>query len=292
MTRVAQARQAESPGPTAPLSRALGQSERVQGKVERAASDLASVNTVLKTEIPEAVPLGKVERALNQSEAVEVKVQEASEELATVNQALGEEVRERHILEKRLHDSDRALARSQADEKRALHSSLHDPVTGLANLTLFTDRLSNAIAQAQRHDWRLAVLFIDLDEFKAVNDTHGHDAGDRVLNMVAQRLQASVRAGDTVSRRSGDEFLLLMLEAKNEPNVAVFADKILAKIAETSDLGGSALSQLSMKASIGIALYPEDGRTPEQLLKNADLAMYTAKQKKAGPALFSQTAPG
>lgn len=269
----------------APLTRALGQSERVQDKVEQAAEDLSAINAVLKGEMAEGVPLAKVEAALLQSEAVEVKVQEAAQELVAVNDVLAEEIDERHHLEARLSQTDSELSESRAEEKTSRHMALHDAVTGLPNLTLFNDRLHNALAQAQRHSWRLAVMFIDLDEFKSVNDIHGHDVGDRILHIVAQRLLGAVRGGDTVSRRSGDEFLLLMLEAKDEPNVAAFAARITAKIAEPAEVEGVTLS---VKASVGIALYPEDGLTAPELLKNADMAMYVAKEQKQGPAFTSR----
>ena len=177
-------------------------------------------------------------------------MQEAAEELVAVNDALSTEIDERRVLENQLSSSDAALAESRSAEEKSRHESLHDAITGAPNLTLFTDRLTNALAQAQRHSWRLAVMFIDLDEFKSVNDTYGHDAADRVLRVVAQRLLAFVRGGDTVSRRSGDEFLLLMLEAKDEANVAPFAARIAANIAEACPIDGV---ELSVKASIGIA---------------------------------------
>lgn len=270
---------------TAPLRIALGQSEQVQDKVERAATDLSSVNALLKDELTGNVPQAKVGDALDKSEAVEVKVQEAAEELVAVNNALASEIDERQALETQLSSTDAALVESRTAENKSRHESLHDAITGAPNLTLFTDRLTNALAQAQRHSWRLAVMFIDLDDFKSLNDTYGHDAADRVLRVVAQRLLAFVRGGDTVSRRSGDEFLLLMLEAKDEANVAPFAARIAANIAEPCPIDGV---EISVKASIGIAVYPEDGRSVKELLKHADLAMYAAKRNKAGPVFYSQ----
>ncbi len=200
---------------TGPLIRALNQSEHVQDTVEQAAADLSSVNAVLKDEIDAGAPLAQVERALDQSEVIESQIQEAAEELVAVNDALAEEVDVRLELERRLSKSDAALSESRAEERKSRHSALHDGVTGLANFTLFKDRLCNALPQAERHQRRLAVMFIDLDDFKGINDAHGHDTGDRVLEMVGKRLQGIVRGGDTVSRRSGDEFLVLMLEAND-----------------------------------------------------------------------------
>lgn len=278
---------AENLRPTAPLRRALDKSEQVHEKVEQAATDLSAVNAVLKDEIADGVPLANIELALTQSEKVESKVQEAAAELVDVNDALAEEIDERHQLEDRLSDSDKALSESRARERTSSHSALHDAITGLPNLTLFKDRLRNGLAQAKRHNWRLAVMFLDLDEFKSINDTHGHEIGDRVLRAVAQRLQTVVRSGDTVSRRSGDEFLFLMLEAKDESSVGDLATKIISNIAEECEIGGE---KFTVKASIGIALYPEDGCSPQELLKHADAAMYAAKQQQKGPVLYSRIA--
>jgi diguanylate cyclase (GGDEF)-like protein len=274
-----------SPNETAPLSRALDQSQQVQDKVEQAGVGLASVNAALKVEVAERVPLAKVESALNQSQAIEVKVQEAAAELVAVNEALALEIDERHHLEDKLSASNAALAQSRAREARSRDSALHDAVTGLPNLTLFNDRLRTALIQAQRHAWRLAVMFVDLDGFKAVNDTHGHAVGDRVLQLVGQRMQSNVRGSDTVSRRSGDEFLFLMLEAKDDSNVAALAAKIAQNIAQPCTIDGV---ELTVSASIGIAVYPEDGSSAEELLKNADAAMYASKRDRNGPALHGQ----
>ncbi len=269
----------------APLVRALDQSESVKDKVEQCAADLSSVNAVLKEEITDGVPIQEVERALGLSEEVEVKVQQCSEDLATVNDVLAAEIDERSSLEHELSESNAALSDSRVQERKSRHLSLHDAVTGLPNLALFTDRLRGALAQAKRHGWRVAVMFIDLDQFKGVNDTHGHDVGDRVLQLVAKRLEIFVRGGDMVSRRSGDEFLFLMLEAKDEANAASFAAKIIDNVGGACDIDG--VTHM-VKASIGIALYPEDGLSAEELLKKADTAMYAAKEQKRGSSLYSQ----
>ena len=269
----------------APLIRALDQSEQVKETVEQCAAELSSVNAVLKEEITDGLPIDEVERALGLSEKVEEKVHQCAEDLATVNDALAEGIDERNELEHELSKSEAALSKSRVQERKSRHLALHDPVTGLSNLTLFNDRLRNGLAQAKRHEWRLAVMFIDLDEFKGINDTHGHDVGDRVLKMVAQRLQTFVRGGDTVSRRGGDEFLFLMLEARDERNAANLAAKIIDNVAQPCEVDGV---PVTVRASIGIALYPEDGRSVQELLKNADMAMYAAKQEKSGRTLYSQ----
>lgn len=269
-----------------PLARALDQSEDVQDKVEEAGEDLSTVNAALKQD-PSMTgeQRREVKQALAKSAQIEVKVQESADELETVNDALTDEIEERADLEHQLSRSKTALSASRAQERKSRHDALHDSVTGLTNMTLFKDRLDNALSQAQRHDWRLAVMFIDLDAFKSINDRYGHDVGDRVLQLVARRLEALVRAGDTVSRRGGDEFLFLMLEAKDEANAVNFAGMLIERIGEACEVDGASLT---VSSSIGIAMYPEDGRTAQELLKHADLAMYAAKQQKKGVVLHSQ----
>ena len=272
-----------------PLARALDQSEDVQDKVEEAGGDLSTVNAALRQDTATTgAQRREVKQALVKSAQIEVKVQESAEELETVNDALAVELDERADLEQQLSRSKTALSTSRAQEKKSRHDALHDGVTGLANMTLFKDRLDNALSQARRHDWRLAVMFIDLDAFKSINDRHGHDVGDQVLQLVARRLEALVRGGDTVSRRGGDEFLFLMLEAKDEANAVAFAATLIERIGEVCEVDGASLS---VSSSLGIALYPEDGRSAQELLKHADLAMYAAKQQRKGVVLHSQMPP-
>ena len=275
----------EAPDQTAPLIRALDKSAQVHERVEQAAKALSAINTVLKDEIVDGTPLAKIELALIESEKVVSQVQQAAAELIDVSDALAKEIDERQQLEDRLSNSDKALSESRVKERTSSHNALHDVVTGLPNLQLFKDRLRNGLAQAKRHDWRLAVMFIDLDEFKSVNDSHGHETGDRVLQEVAKRLQTTVRSGDTVSRRSGDEFLFLMLEVKDELSAEALAAKIVSNIAEVCEIDGE---KFTVKASIGIALYPEDGCSAKELLEHADAAMYAAKQQQNGPVLFNR----
>ena len=271
----------------ASLNHALKQSVEVKDKVEECAVELSSVNAVLTQTLAAGAPSHVVERALAKSEHVEAKVQECAEDLAVVADTLEEEIRDRNDLELDLLNSNAALSASRVREQASRHSALHDTVTGLPNLALFNDRLNHALEQARRHTWRLAVMFIDLDKFKAINDTHGHDAGDQVLQLVAQRLEAVVRSGDTVSRRSGDEFLFLMLEAKDEANAEALALKIIDHIAQPCEIGGVTVS---VRPSIGIAIYPEHGRSAQELLKNADTAMYAAKGNESGASLYRQIA--
>jgi len=273
--------------PSAPrLVSALNQSLQVQGKVEECVQDLSLVTGVLAQEVAERVSLDVVEQALHHSEEAGIKVQECADGLSFVNETLTDEIRERKKLESRFAEVKSELADAQSDlsesvskEQHARHLSLHDALTGLPNRNLFDDRLENALALARRHTWRLAVMFIDLDKFKSVNDTYGHHAGDQVLKIVAERLQAAVRGADTVGRRGGDEFLYLMLEVKDDIDVGHAARKILENIARPCEFGGLSLT---VRPSIGIALYPEDGTSAGELMGNADGAMYMAKQSAAG----------
>ncbi len=277
------------PEPAAPpspamLITALGQSEQVLDKVEQCATDLSSVNGVLRKVIDGDDLLHHAGQAINLSEQVEATVLQCAGELASVNSALSEEIDERRNLDRALLSSSAALAESQAEAAKALHLALHDPVTGLPNLPLFSDRLSQALAHARRYRRRVAVMFIDLDSFKAINDTHGHDVGDSVLQMVGRRLQSVVREGDTVSRRSGDEFLFLMLDAIDEQTAVKMAAKVVGNIARPCEVQGITVT---MRSSIGIALFPEHGQSAQELLKNADTAMYVAKQGGHGYAVFT-----
>jgi diguanylate cyclase (GGDEF)-like protein len=152
----------------------------------------------------------------------------------------------------------------------------HDSLTGLPNRRLFQDRLSIAVAQAHRTTQRLAVLFLDLDRFKPVNDTLGHAAGDRLIQDVAERLRTCLREGDTVARLGGDEFTLLLPGLAQMVDAARVAEKVLETLRVPFLIEGQ---ELFVTASLGISLYPEDGRDVDSLVKNADAAMYRAKQQ-------------
>ncbi len=271
------------PPHTPPLHRAIDRSEQVKEKVEEAAQDLARVNAALSNDVAANPPSIEVEQALLQSVVVETKVQQAAQELVAVKEALVEEVAERDALELRVSESDSALLESRASEEAARHRALHDAVTELPNATLFADRLETALEQARRHEWRLAVLFLDLDGFKLINDTHGHDIGDRVLQVVAQRLSSFVRGGDSVGRRGGDEFLILMLELQHDAAAIQFATALVDHVAQPCEIDEL---RVSVGASVGVAVFPDDGTTAETLCKLADSAMYVAKQGRLGVARY------
>jgi diguanylate cyclase (GGDEF)-like protein/PAS domain S-box-containing protein len=152
----------------------------------------------------------------------------------------------------------------------------HDALTGLPNRTLFYETLTKTLAQAKQSDWGVALLYIDLDHFKNVNDTHGHAMGDTLLGQVSERLLRCVRLRDTVGRLGGDEFAIILILGERHEGAKVVADKIQAALAEPFTLGSY---EVTVSASIGITSYPEDATDPELLIKYADTAMYRAKQQ-------------
>lgn len=266
----------KSPRAAKSLTQVLGQSERVKDIVEECANDLSSINADLKRELRDGGVSPGVENALEKSEAVESKVDDASAELSQVNRALKEEVTERHVLEAQL-----VTAIKQGDEAR--HTSLHDTLTGLPNRALFNDRLEHGLAAANRNGLDFAVMFLDLDDFKMINDTYGHDVGDLVLQMIAGRLKKTTRDDDTVCRHGGDEFLYLLMNTESEHDIAIVAEKIIKAVQMPCDIRLRDVSiSLSISPSIGISIFPKDGTTSDALLDVADKAMYRAKQNKYG----------
>jgi diguanylate cyclase (GGDEF)-like protein/PAS domain S-box-containing protein len=165
---------------------------------------------------------------------------------------------------------------TRALAQRMSHLAQHDSLTDLPNRALLNDRLAQAISRAHRHRQRLAVLFLDLDRFKHINDSLGHDVGDNLLRSVATRLFKCVRTSDTVSRQGGDEFVVLLSEVKHARDAAVSAAKIILALNQPHYIDKH---KLHLTVSIGIVVYPEDGTDGETLLKHADFAMYHAKEK-------------
>jgi diguanylate cyclase (GGDEF)-like protein len=265
------------------LALALTRSEQVQAKVEECADDLAAANDVVKTKLAEGATAGAAQAAVTSTEKVESKVRESAVDLGEVNASLAQGLDDLKRTEAALATSREALADTEANLATARQRALHDSATQLPNRELFNDRLAHAIATAERHHWTLAVLFIDLDRFKTINDTHGHSAGDGVLKEVAKRLQQHCREEDSVCRNGGDEFLYLLVDPKGTENIKRIANQVLAYLELPVDFDGR---QFVVKASIGIAIYPDHGTTGEQLIMNADAAMYRAKQQASGAVAF------
>jgi diguanylate cyclase (GGDEF)-like protein/PAS domain S-box-containing protein len=169
----------------------------------------------------------------------------------------------------------RDVTAARALAAQIAHLAEHDLLTSLPNRLLLNDRLGQAIAQAHRRNGMIALLFLDLDNFKHINDSLGHSIGDKLLQSVACRLQDCVRSPDTVSRQGGDEFLVLLQDVQKPEDAAIAARRILAAVAETHSVGEH---DLHLTASIGLSIYPDDGLNAEALIKNSDTAMYQAKE--------------
>ncbi len=166
----------------------------------------------------------------------------------------------------------------------------HDPLTQLPNRVLLRDRLAHAMANARRRGTQLALLFLDLDNFKQINDTLGHPVGDEVLKLAARRLAASIRAGDTLSRHGGDEFLILLTEVSEPLDAAKIAKKLLDALGAPISVGDHLVR---LTASVGISLYPDDAEDAEMLIARADVAMYRGKRSgRSAVALYTQTSGG
>ncbi|MDP1717316.1 MAG: GGDEF domain-containing protein [Burkholderiales bacterium] len=167
------------------------------------------------------------------------------------------------------------------------HLAIHDGLTGLARRAYFIEQVKRAVAQAHRHKEQLAVLFLDLDGFKSINDTLGHDAGDELLKAVANRLRETVRDHDTIGRDvwhntsdsiarfGGDEFVILLDRLNDVRNAAQVGARILSALALPYTMPGG--HELTVTSSVGIAIYPQDGTDADQLIKSADSGMYAAK---------------
>lgn len=274
----------------ASLRHVINRNEKIKETVKQAANELTSVNEILKQGKEVKIPVQIIKEAITQNKEVEYKVAKAADDLHQVNTELAKEVAERLVIETELSDMKNDLAdvrddlsKSQAKEEESRKIALHDALTGLPNRVLLEERLDHGLIQAKRHGWKLAVLFMDIDNFKNINDSYGHDLGDKVLITVADRLQSATRREDTVCRWGGDEFVCLLLEVKQEADIARLAELMVKRISEAFKFNGTVLS---ISVSIGIAIYPADGETADILFKNADTAMYKAKGTERRVVLF------
>jgi diguanylate cyclase (GGDEF)-like protein/PAS domain S-box-containing protein len=167
------------------------------------------------------------------------------------------------------------ISQRKRDEEQIRRQANYDALTGLPNRSLFFDRLNQAVISARREKWLLGLLFVDLDRFKAVNDTFGHVMGDEILQEVGERLQMCVRDSDTVARLGGDEFVVLVHDLAEVNDAAQIADKIIDQMSMPFSISGR---NVSLGASVGITIYPEDTENAEEMMRNADMAMYRAKE--------------
>ncbi|MCC6211874.1 MAG: EAL domain-containing protein [Burkholderiales bacterium] len=221
------------------------------------------------------------EHAVRESLEASRDAAEASRE--RLERAVAERTTELQAANERLQAE---IADRRQAESRAQHLADHDPLTGLPNRRLLEDRLTQALAASQRNSKQTAVMFVDLDRFKAINDSLGHAAGDLVLKEVAQRLERQLREVDTICRIGGDEFVVVLPEVKRASDAANVAAKILEAVAQPCRVEER---ELNFTASIGISVFPDDGRDAESLIRNADAAMYHAKETgRAGYQFFTE----
>lgn len=193
--------------------------------------------------------------------------------------ALDEEL---YALKHTITDMTIRLAATTADVSRARYQSFHDGLTSLPNRRLFLTTLVSLLSDRRRDSAPLAVMYMDLDGFKSVNDLHGHQFGDQLLHIVGARLLGCLRAEDMVCRMGGDEFACLLINVPTTKQLCTVASKLRTMISAPAMIGEI---EITISPSIGIAAYPDDGITAHALLKNADAAMYVAKQQRSGYAL-------
>ncbi|HSL30084.1 MAG TPA: GGDEF domain-containing response regulator [Anaerolineales bacterium] len=180
----------------------------------------------------------------------------------------------------------------KAVQERFKYLAMHDALTGLPNRTLFHDRLTQAIRHAERNrvgatlKWKAAVMLMDLDDFKLINDRLGHEKGDIILQLAARRLRASLRHSDTVARLGGDEFILIIEGIASQTDCVAVAQKLLRSLDEPVVLEGATTS---VKASVGISIFPDDAQEIEALIRYADVAMYKAKRQHSRISFFQET---
>jgi diguanylate cyclase (GGDEF)-like protein len=261
------------------LENALIESERIKGLMDQAATDISCITRVITEAMLESPQIRIIEDSLRRISEANSKVRLASAKLAEVHVDLRGQARDRDMLDHRF-----AAAVEQNESTR--HAALHDVLTGLPNRALFNDRLQVAISQARKSGWSVAVMFVDLDDFKAINDSFGHALGDRLLQTIARRLKTHTREDDTVSRYGGDEFLYLANHVRDDNNIKLIAEKLMKEIEAPLDISVPDRPNFkgAIHASVGIAVFPKDGSSPDLLVRNADAAMYHAKSSQSGLA--------
>jgi diguanylate cyclase (GGDEF)-like protein len=281
----------------ASLALAMNQSHEITEKLALCADNLGSSNDV--AEMRQAVganPLS-ADKSLANNQRVQREMQECAHDLHELTGTLMDgivEVKEqaRVALAESKHalaSSEAALVTAQDGEKKAQLRGLRDSATGLANRDLFDDRLTHAIALAKRHDWTLAVMFLDIGGFKHMNDIHGHAVGGRILKETGKRLLKHARDEDTICRNEDGEFLYLLMNPRGSENIERIAGALLKAIAQPVDTGDH--RRHFVTASIGIATYPDNGSTEDQLISNAHTAMCLARNSLNGCVSFKALEP-
>jgi diguanylate cyclase (GGDEF)-like protein len=227
---------------------------------------------------------------------VKIEVLECAAALDTLGASLAHELGRCQRLEREFAEVQSALAQARAElvdtrdeERRARHLALHDSLTGLPNRRYFGEQLDRLLAPTAPPSPGLAILYIDLDGLKAINDVHGHDVGDELLKIVATRLRWGLRAQDMVGRLGGDEFACLVSDRLNREQLVHLACKLFDTVSAPVQIGRC---RLIVRPSIGITTYPADGATTAALVKQADIAMYRAKRDQTGYAFFGDRPEG
>lgn len=223
---------------------------------------------------------------------IRATVLECVAELDQLHATMTYEVGRRRLLERTVDDLQNVLAIVQADltgtraaEREANRRALHDSLTLLPNAELFRSKVDAALARASKRQQPIALVFLDLDGFKTINDIHGHATGDAVLRIVSVRLAGGIRGEDLVSRIGGDEFACLLAGLSNREHLSRLVCKIFDTVASPLKIGQL---ELSVRPSIGVVMFPADGATSEALMRNADAAMYRAKRQKCGYVFYDR----
>ncbi len=254
----------------------------------------AAVEDRLRSIVGDPVVATNAAVAQGALDRVKVEVLECVAALDTLGASFAHELGRCQQLEREFSDSQSALARARAElldtrdeEQRARHLALHDSLTELPNRRCFGEQLDRLLTLAAPASTGLAILYLDLDGLKSVNDSHGHDIGDELLKIVATRLRWALRAQDMVSRLGGDEFACLVSNVPNRDQLIHLACKLFDTVSAPVQIGRC---KLIVRPSIGITTYPADGATAAALLKHADIAMYRAKRDQTGYAFFGDRA--
>lgn len=247
------------------------------------------------------IPLGPVIERLQrltlllESLAGQVDLQACTQMLEQLHEGLLLEQARLQALELQVFDTQVALEQARAElrgtqdgERQARHQALHDGLTQLPNRRFFLERLGHALAHREPGQAPLAILYLDLDQFKPINDGHGHHVGDELLRIVATRLNRVVRSEDMISRLGGDEFACLRASGSTRRQLEELAGKLFDAVAAPMKIGSL---RLSVQPSIGIALCPADGASVAELIRHADAAMYRAKRERSRHAFFSEAPP-
>ena len=232
------------------------------------------------------LPHGKAEReGLPETNGLSAGDVDLADALVASQRQLRAALRRNSRLSTRCRSSGQELATLRRALEKAQALACYDELTGLANRRMLLERFNHASALGKRHQLQLALLFLDLDDFKSINDEFGHTVGDSLIRQVATRLCASVRTSDTVCRYGGDEFVVLLSEIRKSDGALAVVEKLRGQLMPPYDVGGTTIT---MSLSLGVAVYPDDGDTYDDLIQQSDIDMYRSKARnRTTPSLGS-----